>query len=201
MDVFVPFDPRDPNTRLSAVLSPEQRRAFAEVMLTDVLGAIRAAGHDPAVLSTADIDRACPVIVDDSPLTAAVNAVLKSNSPPLAVVMADLPLATPESVARLLDEDGDVVLAPGLGGGTNAFCSRHSEFRVDYHHGSYRKHRRQVEEFGGSVRTVDSFRLAVDIDEQADLAEVLLHGQGGAAQWLREAGFELDTTGGRCSVR
>lgn len=201
MDVFVPFDPRDPNTRLSSVLSGDQRRAFADAMLTDVLAAIDGAGHEPTVLSTADLERSCAVVVDDRPLTEAVNAVLDSTTLPVAVVMADLPLVVSETIGRLLGTEADVVLAPGLGGGTNAFCSRHPEFRVDYHDGSYQKHRRQARECEATVQTVDSFRFAVDIDRQADLAEVLLHGSGEAAGWLESEGFELDTTGGRCTVR
>ncbi|MFT4947153.1 MAG: 2-phospho-L-lactate guanylyltransferase [Natronomonas sp.] len=201
MDVLVPFDPRDPNTRLSSVLSLDQRREFAEAMLTDVLDAVDAAGHDPTILSTADLDRSRPVAVDSRPLTEAVNAGLDSRSPPVAVVMADLPLVTPQTVDRLLSAEGGVVLAPGLGGGTNAFCSRHPEFRVDYHDGSYRKHRRRAESCGATVRTLDSFRLAVDIDERADLAEVILHSSGEAAAWLDSEGFEIDTRGGRCTVQ
>jgi len=56
------------------------------------------------------------------------------------------------------------------------------------------------------VRVVDSHRLATDVDEPADLAELLIHaeadGDGGrAARWLRDAGFALDTTDGRVGVR
>ena len=52
MDVFVPFDARDPNTRLSSLLSADQRQDFAGAMLADVLDAVRAVGHQPTVLST-----------------------------------------------------------------------------------------------------------------------------------------------------
>jgi len=38
------------------------------------------------------------------------------------------------------------------------------------------------------------------VDEPADLAELLIHGEGAAAQWLEHAGFTLDTTGGRVGV-
>jgi 2-phospho-L-lactate guanylyltransferase len=199
MDVFVPFDARDPNTRLSSLFSPDQRREFAAAMLTDVLDAVRAAGHQPTVLSTTDLDRSTPVVVDERPLTDAVNAAVDATTP-AAVVMADLPLVTGETIARLLDADGDVVLAPGLGGGTNALCARHPEFRVDYHDGSYEKHLARAEECGASVTTLDSFRFAVDIDRRADLAEVLIHGDRAAAAWLREAGFAVDTSDGRCTV-
>ncbi|MXR20192.1 2-phospho-L-lactate guanylyltransferase, partial [Halobacterium sp. PCN9] len=44
MRVIVPFDPSDPNTRLSSLLSPAERREFAAAMLRDVLAAVREAG-------------------------------------------------------------------------------------------------------------------------------------------------------------
>lgn len=200
MRVLVPFDARDPNTRLSPVFDREQRLELAAVLLADVLGAIRDAGHEPVVLSTEPVDLDCPVRVDDRPLTEAVNAQLAGADLPLAVVMADLGLVTARSVRTLLEPDADVVLAPGLGGGTNAIRVRHPEFRVDYHDGSYRKHRRAAEECGATTHTVDSFRLAVDVDERADLAEVLLHGRGATPDWLREAGVELAAADGRCTV-
>jgi 2-phospho-L-lactate guanylyltransferase len=111
--------------------------------------------------------------------------------------MADLALATPDALARLFEPDADVVLAPGLGGGTNAFVARHPSFRVDYHGASIRDHREAARDLDATVATVDSFRLAADVDEPADLAEVLLHGAGRSAAWLREAGFELAVDGGR----
>lgn len=200
MRVLVPFDAGDPNTRLSPVLDSDERAAFATAMLDDVLAAVRAADHDPELLATESIDRSCPVRVDERPLSTAVNAVLESAEEAVAVVMADLALATADSVASLFDPSAEVVLAPGLGGGTNALVARHSDFRVDYHGGSYRKHCQQARDCGASVHTVDSFRLALDVDEPADLPEVLLHGEGQASEWLREAGFSLDTTDGRCVV-
>lgn len=201
MRVLVPFDASDPNTRLSSVFDPTQRREFAAIMRTDVVETIRAAGHQPELLATESIDARCPVRVDDRPLTPAVNAVLAEADDPVAIVMADLALATATALATLFEPDADVVLAPGLGGGTNAIVVRDSEFRVDYHGGSYRKHHNNAEACASSVETVDSFRLAVDIDEPADLAELLLHGRGRAASWLREAGFELDTSDGRCELQ
>ena len=115
--------------------------------------------------------------------------------------MADLVLATPAALERLFDADGDVVLAPGLGGGTNAVVVRHDEFAFDYHGVSVRDHRRRAAAVDADVGTVDSFRLAVDIDETGDLVELLLHGEGRARRWLVEAGFELVTTEGRVTVR
>jgi 2-phospho-L-lactate guanylyltransferase len=219
--VLVPFDADDPKSRLSPLLDRTEREAFARAMLTDVLTSIRAVGVDHAVLSTAPVDADAPVVVDERPLTAAVNARLAGDmvgpdEPPLpapgtpvAVVMADLPLATPAVLQPLLFGTGtgdeglpDVTMAPGLGGGTNALCVRDPSFRVDYHGASCRDHREIARERGLDVGTVDSFRLATDIDERADLVEVLLHADDSrAASWLREAGFAVDAGEGRVRVR
>lgn len=190
MRVLVPFDAREPKTRLDPVLDPDERAAFARAMLADVLGALRAGGHAPELLATAPVEIDAPVTVDERPLSPAVNDVLADREQ-TAVVMADLPLVGPDALARLTAPAADLVLAPGLGGGTNAVLARDPGFRVDYHDGSYRTHREWASERDASVVTVDSFRLAMDIDEPDDLAEVLLHGDGHAAAWLREAGFEL----------
>jgi len=219
VDALVPFSPDRPKTRLSDTLDPEERRAFAEAMLSDVLAALDGAGFTPRLLTTEPTGRDVPETVDDRPLTEAVNAALDAHGPgpgsPLAVVMADLALATPRALARLRgsvgasggdgdwgdgDGDADVAIAPGRGGGTNALLVRHPEFRVDYHGASYLDHLRVARDIDASVREVDSRRLATDIDERADLTEVLLAGDGAARDWLRDAGFGLDAGDGRVSV-
>lgn len=187
MRVVVPFAAIEPKTRLSDLLDPDERREFSRAMLEDVLRAVREAGGEPELLATAPLDSDVPVTVDERPLTEAVNAALE---PGMAVVMADLPLASGESLEKLFDSRGDVVLAPGRGGGTNAIVTRHSDFRVDYHGGSFPKHRAAASELG-SVGIVDSYRLSADIDEPEDLVELLIHGKGRAVDWLRDAGFEL----------
>ncbi|MFB6296526.1 MAG: 2-phospho-L-lactate guanylyltransferase [Halobacteriales archaeon] len=200
MRVVVPFAAETPKTRLSAVLEPEERRAFARVMLEDILATLRAAGADPEVLATTGIDIEAPVTVDDRPLTEAVNAVLAEAEEAVAVVMADLALLTADAVDRLLDAGGEVVIAPGRGGGTNALVARHPDFRVDYHGVSYLDHVGVAEEVGAAIEVVDSHRLATDVDEPADLPELLIHGEGAAHDWLKSAGFELVVDGGRVTT-
>ncbi|QDX40556.1 2-phospho-L-lactate guanylyltransferase [Salarchaeum sp. JOR-1] len=200
MRVLVPFDGRNPCSRLAPVLDSDERGAFAALLRDDVLDAVRAAGGRPELLATAPVDADVPVTVDDRSLSAAVNAVLDAGEEPTAVVMADLGLATPRALSRLFDASGDVVLAPGRGGGTNALVVRHSDFRVDYHGASCRDHRRAAHAVGASLRELDSHRLATDIDEPGDLAELLLHGDGRATRWLRDAGFRLSTGDGRVAV-
>jgi len=233
--VLVPFDAGAPKTRLASVFDERERRAFARVLLEDVLGALATLGVDRTILATAPLDGtpevAAPVVVDDRPLTTAVNARLAgdlvgemeppvpSHERPVGIVMADLPLATPRALRRVLYGDpspgtdaesdpdadrerpADVTMAPGLGGGTNALCVRDPAFRVDYHGASCRDHWATARRRGLDLATVDSFRLATDIDERADLVEVLIHGQGTAARsWLRDAGFFLVTGDGRVGV-
>jgi 2-phospho-L-lactate guanylyltransferase len=189
MRVIVPFDSGDPKTRLSSVLTERQRTVFARAMLRDVIAALRRSGHAPEVVATGPVPVDAPVAVDSRPLVPAVNDAI--SDPPVAVVMADLPLLTPDVVRRLLDTDGDVVLAPGRGGGTNAVVVRDATFDVTYHDTSFLANRARATELDVTLEIVDSYRLGTDIDEPEDLSEVLIHGDGRAPAWLRGAGFRL----------
>jgi len=200
MRLVVPVSGSDPKTRLSSVLTPDERREFTEAMLADVLAALETAGHSPEVLSTAPVACDAPLTVDERGLDALINGLLDETDGTLAVVMADLPLLTTSVVDRLFAPETDLVFGPGLGGGTNAIVCRQPDFHVDYHGASIRDHRRRAREVGASVTEVDSRLLATDIDEPDDLAEVLLHSDGAAADWLREAGFEVVLADGRVSV-
>jgi 2-phospho-L-lactate guanylyltransferase len=115
--------------------------------------------------------------------------------------VADLALAAPAAIDRLVDAagDADVAIAPGRVGGTNALVVSRPDFRVDFHGVSYRDHRCVARDVGAEVAVVDSMRLSTDVDEPADLTEVLLHGEGEAAEWLRER-FELDAGEGRVGL-
>jgi 2-phospho-L-lactate guanylyltransferase len=115
--------------------------------------------------------------------------------------MADLPLVEPASLERLADTPGDVVFAPGRGGGTNAMVVRDPSFSVDYHGVSIRDHRRIARDRDLAVGEVDSYRLGTDIDAPEDLLEVLLHGDGKSVSYLQEAGFRIETRSGRGTVR
>lgn len=198
MEFLVPYDRRDPKTRLEPVFDHTERAAFAAAMLEDVLLAFDSSRHDPRILSTAPIDgekavlERTPVTIDERPLTDAVNAEIEEAEEPIGVLMADLPLIRPETIDELASTSGDVVIGPGLGGGTNALVVRDRSFRVDYHGASVLDHRSRAKTIGVTVSEFDSRRLATDIDDPEDLIEVLLHGEGKTANWLTEAGFRLD---------
>lgn len=195
MRVVIPFDATNPKSRLADVLDPAERREFSEAMLRDVIDTVEAVGNTPEVVSTAPIDLDVPTIVDDRRLTPLINEMIDTGTP-IAVVMADLALATPDTLRRLFSADGDVVIAPGRAAGTNALVVRDQTFRVDYHGASYRDHLERARTVGASVREIDSCRLSTDVDDPGDLLEVLVHGDGEAAAWLRAAGFRVDTEQG-----
>mgnify|MGYP006275209601 CR=1 FL=1 len=201
MRAVIPFDASDPKRRLQPVLDPEERAAFAQAMLEDLLAAVADADLEPTVLATEPLPSlSVPVRVDDRPLDAAVNAAIEEATP-LAVLVADLPLVESATLDRLLATPGDVVLAPGRGGGTNAMVVRDSAFATDYHGASIRDHRALARERGLSVAELDSFRLGTDVDEPADLIEVLLHGGAHSRRWLQAAGFQIQAKEGRATVR
>lgn len=230
MRTLVPFDARNPNSRLAPVLSTDERRDFAWAMLRDVLDCVREAGGEPHVLATAELadvpdppaaaDLDVPVLVDDRPLSEAIDAQLTVGGPDgdaeperqvangtdatagTAVVMSDLAIATPAALRRafVTPESGEIAAAPGLGGGTNVLVVRHPEFSPDYHGTSFRDHQTAADAIGAPFRPVDSFRLAVDVDGPTDLPEVLLHGQGRVADWLADAGFSVVVEDGRAQA-
>lgn len=198
MRAVIPFDATTPKKRLAPVLDADERLAFALAMLEDVLAAVSQGPFEPEVHSTASLPDsiAAPVSVDDRPLDAVITDAIATETP-VAVVMADLPLLSPGTLSRLRETAGDVVLAPGRGGGTNAMVVRDSAFETDYHGASIRDHRRIAAERGLTVAEIDSFRLGADVDEPADLLEVLLHAAGESAAWLESAGFRIETGAGR----
>jgi 2-phospho-L-lactate guanylyltransferase len=199
MRTLIPLDLTTPKTRLSTLLSPPERETFATVLLEDVLSAVAETDLDPVVVATEPVSVDVPVRLDDRPLDAVVNDAISAETP-LAIVMADLGLAEPDQLRSLLGTDGDVVIAPGRGGGTNALVVRDDAFRVDYHGVSFQDHLRIARKRDLSVSVVDSFRLASDVDTPEDLIEVLLHSRGTAPAWLRAAGIRLETSEERPTV-
>jgi 2-phospho-L-lactate guanylyltransferase len=198
MRVYVPYDPIEPKTRLAPALSATEREDFSRAMLLDVCQSITAAGHEPIVLATRQMDIETETRLSDAALTTAVNEVLDASGPsanrPVGVVFADLGLVTPASLSRLFEEDADVVLAPGRRCGTNALVTRSGDFCVDYHGTSYLDHCDVARRNGSSLETVDSYRLGTDIDEPADLFELFVHGEGASRRYLADR-FELAADG------
>ncbi len=94
------------------------------------------------------------------------------------------------------------MIVPGRMGGTNAIFIRNpSSFRVDYYGASFLKHLEIARKSNLDIEISDSFNLSTDIDEVSDLAEVLIHGKGRAANYLKKIGLTLLESNGRVGVK
>jgi len=189
--IVIPFKPQNPKSRLSDVLSLEERNNLMNYMLLDVIDAAKECSDDVVVLSSGKIDFevGCKVIEDARSLNKAVNSIIEEN---VAIVMSDLPLLTSDVLKRFLECEGDVVIAPGRRGGTNMLLVRDRRFRVSYHYGSFIKHVKIAEQHGMDVKIFDSFYAGVDIDDKNDLLELMIHGKGKARDYLEKIGFRVD---------
>lgn len=203
--VVIPFKPINPKSRLCGILSEEERRELALMMLRDVLDAARGAGCHPLVLSTAPFtipEEEMPDIeLLDQELNEALDTFCAAHEGPLAIIMADLALADRSSILSLITRGSDMAVVPGRGGGTNAVYIRcANRFRAQYYGSSFLKHLRFAEDAGLSCTVVDSFRLYCDVDEQEDLVEVLLHNTGHASAYIRSLGFRIESRRSRIGV-
>jgi len=199
----IPFKPKNPKTRLSCVLDEQEREAFAESMLSDVVAAVRDADCQPVILGTELFDsELVQVTIQEKGLSDALNEYLAccvvGN---VLIIMADIPLADQASIQRVLATPKDMAIVPGRGGGTNViYLKDPTKFRVDYYGGSYLKHMKIAQECGLSCEVIDSFLLHTDIDEKEDLVELLIHGTGKSRAFLLERGFAITTDKGRVGV-
>lgn len=126
---------------------------------------------------------------DERGLNEVLNEVIKEEKEPVLIIMADIPLATSESINEIIEHKEDVVIAPGRKGGTNAlFLRRPDEFAVSYYGISCSEHVETAKRMNLSHVIHDSFFISVDIDEIDDLMELLIHGRGFSAEYLRKIG-------------
>ncbi|MBE8539595.1 2-phospho-L-lactate guanylyltransferase [Geoglobus acetivorans] len=192
MKIYVPFKPENPKSRLSGVLSPDERKKLAYFMLLDV---IDACGDCTVVSSSSSkLLEGIKHEIDNRSLDEAVTSRIKQND--AAIIMSDLALLTEKTVERFIEMDGDVVLAPGRKGGTNMLLSRSRQFYTSYHYGSFFKHVDICRKLKLECRIFDSFFASVDIDEEDDLLELVLHGRGKRSyEYLEDLGFYVDLSG------
>jgi 2-phospho-L-lactate/phosphoenolpyruvate guanylyltransferase len=172
--------------RLAGVLTPVERAAITLAMLEDVLDATTAVpgwqtwviSPDQRVLQVAARRRARPVEEDDDP--GLLNAIRQvedeaAGADALAVVLGDLPLATPEALTRALQTLGPVVAVPsGSDAGTNVLLRRPAgaipaRFGTD----SFRRHREAAEQHDIPFAEVRAPELAFDLDRPDDVAALL----------------------------
>ncbi len=208
--IVIPFKHQGAKSRLSSVLSSRERRLLAFAMLKDVLDTVSGFGW-ATVLSRPDLDivevgRKVEILESELELNDALNSLIEEEvrrgwPSDILIIMADLAVLTKKDVEGFLNCDGDVILCPGRGGGTNMILMRSPEFRVCYQGLSFPKHLAIARTAGLKVSVFESFRAGCDIDEPEDLAEVLLHGHGETKSVLESLGFSFSGKGRGSLVR
>ena len=165
----VPFKGSNPKSRLSSLLSKEERVIFARCMLQDVLKILEDSDAGEIVVLAKTLEEGLEemdLFLNEKDLNEALNEILVRIKVPLLIVMPDLPLIKKEHINGILSHEGDVIISPGRRGGTNIlFLRKPSEFVVDYHGTSYLDHLAIAEEKGLSVDIYDSFFVSSDVDE------------------------------------
>jgi 2-phospho-L-lactate guanylyltransferase len=200
MKAVVPYKTLNAKSRLSALLTAEERARLARLMLDDITGVLRQAGLYVVLLTTTPFQYDAEVIVSEKDLNTALNDFLKAEVGPMMIVMADVPLITLKNVRDMMKSASDVVISPGRGGGTNVQLIKDPQkYHVDYYGASFLDHVRIAEDNGLTVEVFDSFNASSDIDEAPDLVELYIHGKGKAADYLRSF-TALDVSKGRVRV-
>ena len=188
--VIIPVKPLNrAKSRLSGVLTPEQRYHLAETMLRHVLSVVHTV---PQVMGTLVISRdnkALSIAREygartvqesgtpelNSALMRATQVVGRWKGAAVFILPADLPLIAAEDVTGMIEMSGhaaqSVVIATDKHeDGTNAmFIRPPGLIRYAYGEGSYARHKQLSEEVGAEVKVYHSERLLLDIDVPADL--------------------------------
>jgi 2-phospho-L-lactate guanylyltransferase len=174
-------------TRLSRLFSPMERAALTLAMLEDVLDAALAQpgwetwviSPDEAALEIAVRRRARPVPEEKPSLSAAVRQVeldaTEQDADALAVLLADLPLLTPEALDMALKTLGSVVLAPSASdGGTNLLLRRPPRvIGARFGRESFDKHVQGATSRGLPVAVIHDDALTTDLDLPGNIHAVL----------------------------
>ncbi len=205
MRAVIPYKKAGAKSRLSPVLSLEEREEFVELMLNQVIDSLREAGIEkidvlsPSAYGLEDMTKA-RVLLDEDDLNEALNRYLADSEEPVLIVMADLPLLSPVHIKGITSTEKDVCIVPGKGGGTNALFIRNpSRYRVKYYGSSFLTHCSIATDTGQNFEIYDSFLAGTDIDEPEDLVELLIHGKGPAKEYISRK-FRLEVSRGRVGL-
>jgi len=177
--------------RLSPLLSATERLALAEAMLQDVLAALHACRHREHVALVSGDARAHRLarqhgfaIIDDpndpgetGAIELATQAAIERRAEFILVLPADIPLITESEVDRIFEAapPNGTVLAPSASGrGTNAVLQRPPGlFPLRFGNDSFVPHLAAARATGRPVEVLRLAGIGVDIDEPADLADLL----------------------------
>ena len=178
-------NPLQSKSRLAGALSPEERAALTQSMLAHVIEAIGGSGvverialitPDPRLLA---VPPHVTVLEQPRPglnpgLEQSREWALDQGADALLVVFADLPLLSPEDIARVAElgrESGTVVLAPDRHGtGTNVMLAHPPSVALfAFGKESFPIHLALHEEAGARIGVYKSRGTALDVDTPDDL--------------------------------
>lgn len=183
MVALIPLrDPGSGKTRLAPHLTASERAGLAAAMLSDTVGAVRAAPVDRVVVAASGGTGAAAAsalgldVLLDPPTAPSLDQVLRaatarlSGASALLVIAADLPCLRPEEVAALLDIEAQVVVAPTGDGGTGGLLRRPPAIiPTAFGPGSAAAHMRLAHQAGVQGRTASLPGFRDDVDTWADL--------------------------------
>ncbi len=175
-------------SRLSPLLSENERKEFCLKMLEDVLAAIAAkrgiyktivVSRDPRVLQVAKKFHVFPYRENQSGLNQAISEAIdyciSMDAEATLILPSDIPLVSSEDVSKILafDETSSVVICPSRGGnGTNALLLNPPKAIIPlYGENSFQRYINEASKQGISFRVYRSPRIALDIDNVEDLAD------------------------------
>lgn len=179
-------------SRLAPLLSLDERSALSRAMLEDVLGCLGRSPHIEGVAIVTDNTEAMAVaarqrahILPDAAggdgLGHSLNASLENarawlrrHRPAVGMLVlpADIPAATPDDIASLIESDSDVVLARADDGGTNALrLAPNISLPFSFGPDSFARHCAAAAAL--RVRIVHRAGLSLDIDRPDDIASYL----------------------------
>jgi 2-phospho-L-lactate guanylyltransferase len=190
-------------SRLSPALSDLERGALTLAMLEDVLDAsLRVPGWETWVVSPDEVALeiaarrgARPVAEAKPPLASAIRQVealaKDEGAGTLAVLPADVPLVTAETLHVALRTLGAVVLAPSADGAGTSLLLRRPPKAIPARFGpdSFRRHVQLATERGLPVSVVERQELSFDVDRPGDILTLLADGRRGRT---REVCLEMD---------
>ena len=184
-------------SRLAGVLTPDERAGLARAMLADVLAVCVQVDSTPIVVTDSfEGDRgalaAGAMLVGDpgdgmnGAVTAGVRAALEGGLETVLVVAGDLPLLKGEDLAALREAASGrgravVICLDRHGTGTNALLLRPpTVIAPSFGRDSARRHAAAAATAGAVTIDLRLPNVAMDIDEPADLANLLVEKRTGA---------------------
>jgi 2-phospho-L-lactate guanylyltransferase len=184
-------------TRLSPALTGLERGALTLAMLEDVLDvALSVPGWETWVVSPDEVALEIAAVVEEKPpLANAIRQVealaKKEEASALAILPADVPLVTVETLHEALRTLGAVVLARSAEGSGTSLLLRRPPRAIPARFGpdSFRRHMELAAERDLPVAIVERPELSFDVDRPDDILTLLADGRRGRT---REVCLQMD---------